>query len=147
MPIAESIGTLADLKDEGKIRHIGVSNVTEQQLQEAERVTAIVSVQNRYNVVDRSSEPILDLCDQEMLVFMPWAPIEETGAVPAVMAAARRRGVSERQVALAWLLTRSPQVLPIPGSSDPDHVEDNVAAASIELTAEEIRAISLAVAV
>ena len=93
VPIAESIGTLADLKDEGKIRHIGVSNVTEQQLQEAERVTAIVSVQNRYNVVDRSSEPILDLCDQEMLVFLPWAPIEETGAVPARhgrRAAARR---------------------------------------------------------
>jgi pyridoxine 4-dehydrogenase len=110
-------------------------------------VTAIVSVQNRYNVVDRSSEPILDVCDQELLVFLPWAPIEETGAVPAVMAAARRRGVSEGQVALAWLLARSTQVLPIPGSSNPDHVEENVAAASIELTAEEIRAITLAVAV
>jgi pyridoxine 4-dehydrogenase len=147
VPIAESIGTLADLKDEGKIRHIGVSNFTEEQLREAERVTVIVSVQNRYNVVDRSSEPILDVCDQELLVFLPWAPIEETGAVPAVMAAARRRGVSEGQVALAWLLARSTQVLPIPGSSNPDHVEENVAAASIELTAEEIRAITLAVAV
>ena len=147
VPIAESIGALADLKDEGKIRHIGVSNFTEEQLREAERVTAIVSVQNRYNVVDRSSEPILDVCDQEMLVFLPWAPIEDTGAVPAIMAAARRRGVSERQVALAWLLTRSTQVLPIPGSSNPDHVEEDVAAASIELTAEEVRAITLVVAV
>ena len=147
VPIAESIGALAELKAEGKIRHIGVSNVTEEQLRRPSESTAIVSVQNRYNVVDRSSEPILDVCDQEMLVFLPWAPIEETGAVPALMAAARRRGVSERQVALAWLLTRSPQVLPIPGSSNPAHVEENVAAASIELTAEEIRAITLAVAV
>jgi aryl-alcohol dehydrogenase-like predicted oxidoreductase len=145
VPIGESIGALAELKDEGKIRHIGVSNVTEQQFREAERVAAIVSVQNRYNVVDRSSEPMLDLCDQEMLVFIPWAPIEQTGTTPALMAAARRRGVTERQVALAWLLTRSPQVLPIPGSGDPEHVEQNIAAATIELTAEEIRAITLAV--
>ena len=144
VPIAESVGALAELKDEGKIRHIGVSNVTEQQFREAERVTAIVSVQNRYNVVDRSSEPMLDLCDQEMLVFIPWAPIEQTGTIPALMAAARRRGVTERQVALAWLLTRSPQVLPIPGSGDPEHVEQNIAAAAIDLAAEEIRAITLA---
>ena len=144
VPIAESVGALAELKDEGKIRHIGVSNVTEQQFREAERVTAIVSVQNRYNVTDRSSEPMLDLCDQEMLVFIPWAPIEQTGTVPALMAAARRRGVTERQVALAWLLTRSPQVLPIPGSGDPEHVEQNIAAATIELAAEETRAITLA---
>jgi aryl-alcohol dehydrogenase-like predicted oxidoreductase len=144
VPIAESIGALAELKDEGKIRHIGVSNVTEDQFREAERVAAVVSVQNRYNVADRSSEPMLDLCDLEMVVFIPWAPIEETGTIPALMAAARRRGVTEWQVALAWLLTRSPQVLPIPGSGDPDHVEQNVAAASIELTDEEIRAITLA---
>ena len=143
VPIAESVGALAELKDEGKIRHIGVSNVTEDQFREAERVRAIVSVQNRYNVVDRSSEPMLDLCDLEMVVFIPWAPIEETGTIPALMAAARRRGVTERQVALAWLLTRSPQVLPIPGSGDPEHVEQNVAAAAIELTAGEIRAITL----
>jgi pyridoxine 4-dehydrogenase len=145
VPIAESIGALAELKDEGKIRHIGVSNVTEDQFREAERVTAVVSVQNRYNVVDRSSELILDLCHQEMLVFIPWAPIEETGAIPALLNAARRRGVTERQVALAWLLTRSPQVLPIPGSGSPEHVEQNIAAASIELTPEEIRAINEAV--
>jgi aryl-alcohol dehydrogenase-like predicted oxidoreductase len=79
-----------------------------------------------------------------MLVFLPWAPIEDTGAIP-VLAAARRHRVSERQVALAWLLTRSPQVLPIPGSGDPDHVEQNVAAASIDLGPEEIRAITRAV--
>jgi pyridoxine 4-dehydrogenase len=144
VPIAESIGALAELKDEGKIRHIGVSNVTEDQLREAERVTAIVSVQNRYNVADRSSEPILDLCDQEMLVFLPWAPIAETKTSPALLAAARRHQVTERQVALAWLLTRSPQVLPIPGSGNPEHVEENVAAAGLELTADEIKAITKA---
>ncbi|HJY68493.1 MAG TPA: aldo/keto reductase [Streptosporangiaceae bacterium] len=144
VPIAESIGALAELKDEGKIRHIGVSNVTEDQFREAERVAAVVSVQNRYNVTDRSSEPMLDLCDLEMVLFIPWAPIEETGTIPALMAAARRHGVTERQVALAWLLTRSPQVLPIPGSGSPHHVEQNVAAASLELTDEEIRAITLA---
>ena len=145
VPIAESIGALAELKDEGKIRHIGVSNVTEQQFREAEQVTAIVSVQNRYNVADRSSEPILDLCDQEMLAFLPWAPIEHAETIPALVTAARRRGAAERQVALAWLLTRSPQVLPIPGSGDPEHVEQNIASASIELTTEEIRAITRAV--
>ena len=145
MPVAESIGALAELKDEGKIRHVGVSNVSEDQLRQAERVTAVVSVQNRYNVADRSSEPILDLCDQEMLVFLPWAPIEDTRDIPAVLAAARRHHVSERQVALAWLLTHSPQVLPIPGSGDPDHVEQNVAAASIDLGPEEIKAITRAV--
>src|SRR5260370_32446805 len=145
VPIAESVGALAELKDEGKIRHIGVSNFTEDQLREAERVTAVVSVQNRYNVTDRSSEPMLDLCDLEMLVFLPWSPIEDTGAIPAVLAAARRHRVSGRQAALAWLLTRSQQVLPIPGAGDPEHVEQNAAAASIDLTPEEIRAITLAV--
>ena len=108
-------------------------------------MTAIVSVQNRYNVADRSSEPMLDLRDQKLLVFIPWAPIEQTGAIPALMAAARRRGVTERQVALAWLLARSPQVLPIPGSGDPEHVGQNIAAATIEPTAEEVRAITLVV--
>jgi pyridoxine 4-dehydrogenase len=87
VPIAESIGALAELKDEGKIRHIGVSNVTENRFREAERVAAVVSVQNRYNVADRSSEPMLDLCDLEMVVFIPWAPVEETGTIPALMAA------------------------------------------------------------
>jgi pyridoxine 4-dehydrogenase len=127
-------GALAEqLKDERKIRLVGVSNFTEDQSREAERVTAIASVQNRYNV-DRSSEPMLDVCDLEMVVF-----------IPALMAAAPRCGVTERQIALAWLLTRSPEVLPIPGSGTPEHVEENVAAAGIELTDEEIRAITLAV--
>ena len=144
VPIAESIGALAELKDEGKIRHIGVSNFSEDQLREGMRVAPVVSVQNRYNVVDRSSEAMVDLCEQEMLVFLPWAPIEETGTSPAILSAARRHGVSERQVALAWLLARSPQMLPIPGSGSPEHVEQNIAAASIDLGPDEIKAITSA---
>lgn len=142
VPYAESIGTLAELKDQGKIRHIGVSNVSEEELREAMRITPVVSVQNRYNLADRESDPIIDLCDDETLVFLPWAPIQDSARMAAVLAAAGNHGVSPRQIALAWLLARSPQVLPIPGSGSPDHVAENVAAASIELTAEEQSAIT-----
>ena len=142
VPIAESIGALAELKDEGKIRHIGVSNFSEEQLREAERVTPVVSVQNRYNVADRSSEQMVDICGQEMLVFLPWAPIVESDARIPVLTAARRHGVSPRQIALAWLLARSPQMLPIPGSGSPEHVEDNIRAASLDLEPDEINAIT-----
>jgi aryl-alcohol dehydrogenase-like predicted oxidoreductase len=141
VPIAESIGALAEMKDEGKIRHVGVSNFTEDQLRQAERVTPIVSVQNRYNVTDRSSESMVDLCDQEMLVFLPWAPVQQSEAIRAVQDAARNHGVTPHQIVLAWLLERSPQILPIPGTSSPEHVEENVAAASIELTPDEISAL------
>jgi len=144
VPVAESIGALAELRDEGKIRHIGVSNFSEEQLREAERVTPVVSVQNRYNVADRSSEQMVDLCEQETLVFLPWAPMVESDVSIPLLEAARRRGVSPRQVALAWLLARSRQILPIPGSGDPDHVEQNIAAASLDLTPEEVAAISQA---
>jgi aryl-alcohol dehydrogenase-like predicted oxidoreductase len=144
VPIAESIGALAELKDEGKIRHIGVSNFSEDQLREAERVVPVVSVQNRYNAADRTSEAMVDLCEQEMLVFLPWAPIAEADASQPILDAARRHGVSPHQVALAWLLARSPQILPIPGSGSPDHVEQNVAAASLDLSPEELRAITRA---
>jgi len=144
VPIAESISALAELKDEGKIRHVGVSNFTEEQLREAERVTPVVSVQNRYNAVDRSSESMVDLCDQEMLVFLPWAPVQGTDRSRAVQDAARNHGVSPYQIVLAWLLARSPQILPIPGTSSPVHVEENVEAASIELTADELAAINKA---
>jgi pyridoxine 4-dehydrogenase len=144
VPIAESIGALAELKAEGKIRHVGVSNFSEQQLREAERVTPVVSVQNRYNVADRSSESMVDLCEQEMLVFLPWAPVQEAEASRAVLDAAERHGASPHQVVLAWMLARSPQVLPIPGSGSPAHVEQNVAAAGIELGPDEVTAISKA---
>jgi pyridoxine 4-dehydrogenase len=141
VPVADSIGGLAELRDEGKIRHIGVSNVTEQQLREMQRVTPVVSVQNRYNLGDRSSEAMVDLCDSESIVFLPWAPIQDVGKVPPVLTAARRLGVDPRQVALAWLLGRSAQILPIPGSGSAEHVAANVAAASLELTPDESNAI------
>jgi pyridoxine 4-dehydrogenase len=141
VPYAESIGALAELKNQGKIRHIGVSNVSERQLREAQRITPVVSVQNRYNLADRSSDSLVDLCDQETIVFLPWAPIQDADRMPPVLAAARRHGVTTRQIALAWLLGRSAQILPIPGSGSPDHVAENIAAASIRLTSEEANTI------
>jgi len=144
VPIADSVGAIAELKNAGKIRHIGISNVSEAQLREAEQVTPIVSVQNRYNAGDRLSEPIVDLCEQEQLVFLPWAPIRDTGQASAVSEAASGHGVSERQILLAWLLARSPQILPIPGSGSAEHVEANIAAAAIELSADEVAAITRA---
>jgi pyridoxine 4-dehydrogenase len=142
VPLADSLGALAELKAEGKIRHVGVSNFSPEQVDEAQRIVPVVSVQNRYNVNDRSSEPVLDLCTQESLAFLPWAPIQETEKIAGVLTAAKRLGVSERQVALAWLLARSPQVLPIPGSGSPEHVTDNIAAAGLELTGDEFNAIT-----
>jgi aryl-alcohol dehydrogenase-like predicted oxidoreductase len=141
VPYAESVGALVELKNEGKIRHIGVSNVTESQLREAMRLTPVVSVQNRYNLVDRSSEPVVDVCDTEGIAFLPWAPIQDADDRVPVLTAARRHGVSPRQIALAWMLNRSPQMLPIPGSGSPDHVAQNVAAAAIELASDEWNAI------
>jgi pyridoxine 4-dehydrogenase len=142
VPLAESLGELAALKDEGKIRHIGISNVSEAQLRAAQPVTPIVSVQNRYNAADRKSEAMVDLCEQEQLAFLPWAPIQQADGNPAVAQAAKRHDASPRQIVLAWLLARSPQMLPIPGSGSPEHVEANVAAASIELSADEVAAIT-----
>jgi pyridoxine 4-dehydrogenase len=141
VPLAESIGALVELKQEGKIRHIGVSNFSEDQLRDAQKLTPVVSVQNRYNLNDRSSESMVDLCDSEGIAFLPWAPIQEADELIPVVTASRRLGVSPRQVALAWLLARSPQILPIPGSGSADHVAENVAAASVELTADESNAI------
>ena len=142
VPLEESIGALAELKDQGKIRHIGISNVTEVQLQRAEKITPIVSVQNRYNVVDRASESMVDLCEQEELAFLPWAPIQEADEVDVITYAARNHGYTPRQIVLAWLLARSPQILPIPGSGSPEHVEANIAAAGIKLDQNEVAAIT-----
>src|SRR6266536_2633900 len=118
VPYAESVGALVDLKNEGKIRHI------------LDRCPG----QNRYNLADRSSEPIVDLCDQEAIAFLPWAPIQNANQLTPVLTAARHHGVSTRQIALAWLLARSAQILPIPGSGSPEHVAENIAAASIQLS-------------
>jgi aryl-alcohol dehydrogenase-like predicted oxidoreductase len=142
VPLEESIGALVQLKEEGKIRHIGVSNFSEEQLKTAQQLTPVVSVQNRYNVSDRSSQAVLDVCELEQIAFLPWAPIQQAGDKVAVLSAAERHGVGTRQIVLAWLLARSPQMLPIPGTGSPEHAEANVAAAAIELSAEEVAAIS-----
>ncbi len=142
VPLAESVGAIAELKDEGKIRHVGLSNVTEDQFREAERIVPIVSIQNRFNVSDRQSESMIDLCEQEDMVFLPWAPIQQTDRRVAVAVAAERLGATEYQIVLAWLLAISPAILPIPGTGSPEHAEENVAAAAIELSRDEIEAIS-----
>jgi aryl-alcohol dehydrogenase-like predicted oxidoreductase len=142
VPLEESVGALAQLKDEGKIRHVGLSNVSEEHLRKAERIVPIVSIQNRYNVTDRTSETIVDLCEQEELAFLPWAPISQADEVDVIVRAARNHGVSPRQIVLAWLLARSPQMLPIPGSGSAAHVEENVAAAAIKLDQGEVAAIT-----
>ncbi len=141
VPIAESIGALVELKDQGKIRHIGVSNVTEPELRVAETLTPVVSIQNRFNVKDRSSESLVDLCEQEQMIFLPWAPISDSDNT-AVRDAATAHDASDRQIVLAWMLARSPQILPIPGTGTVEHLESNVAAAAIELTAAEVAAIT-----
>jgi aryl-alcohol dehydrogenase-like predicted oxidoreductase len=138
VPFEDSLGALVMLKEQGKIRHIGLSNVNEEQIRRAQRLTAIVSIQNRYNVDDRGSETLVDLCEQEQMVFLPWAPIQDLTRNTALQDVARRREVSARQVVLAWLLARSPSILPIPGTGSTPHLEHNVAAASIELSPEEV---------
>ena len=142
VPLEDSIGALVEAKAQGKIRHIGVSNFSEEQLRVAQRLTPIVSIQNRYNVDDRKSESLVDLCEQEQIVFLPWAPIQNHESNPAVGAAAAKYGVTPYQIVLAWLLARSPSILPIPGTGSVGHLEQNVAAAGIELTPAEVAAIS-----
>src|SRR5438552_2318833 len=142
VPLAESIGALVLLKDQGKIRHIGVCNVTEPQLRAAQELAAIVSVQNRYNATDQASDSIVDLCEQEDLVFLPWAPMLDLADNEAVQRIAKRHDATPRQVALAWLLARSPAILPIPGTGSVSHLESNVAAAGVELSPQEVAAIT-----
>jgi aryl-alcohol dehydrogenase-like predicted oxidoreductase len=141
VPYEDSVGALVELKDEGKIRHIGVSNVDEAQLRTAQSLTPVVSVQNRYNVGDRNSESMLDLCEQESIAFLPWAPVQDHGDNTALAETAERHGATPTQIVLAWLLARSPSMLPIPGTGSVAHVEENVAAATIRLTPAEVAAL------
>jgi pyridoxine 4-dehydrogenase len=142
VPLADSIGALVQLKEQGKIRHIGVSNVSEPELREAQRLTPIVSIQNRFNVGDRRSESLLDLCEQEQLVFLPWAPIQDAAGNAALRDIAAKHNATTSQVVLAWLLARSPQLLPIPGTGSVAHLQENVAAAALQLEQREVDAIS-----
>jgi aryl-alcohol dehydrogenase-like predicted oxidoreductase len=142
VPLEDSIGALVTLKEQGKIRHIGLSNVTEEQVRRAQRLTPIVSIQNRYNVDDRRSESLVDLCEQEQIVFLPWAPIQNLDTNRTVQKIARRYDATPRQIVLAWLLARSPSILPIPGTGSVSHLDDNVAAAAIELTPAEVASVT-----
>jgi aryl-alcohol dehydrogenase-like predicted oxidoreductase len=142
VPLEDSIGALVTLKEQGKIRHIGLSNVTEEQLRAAQRLTPIVSIQNRYNLGDRRSESLVDLCEQERLVFLPWAPIQDLDDNRVVQEIARQHDASPRQIVLAWLLARSPAILPIPGTATVSHLEDNVAAVAIKLTPAELASLT-----
>lgn len=141
VPFEESVGTLVNMKNEGKIRALGLSNVTEHQLSTALRMTRIASVQNRYNLRDRQSEGVLRECERLGIAFIPWAPIMvgdvDVGGV--VERIAGERGISIRQLALAWLLAHSSQTLPIAGTASVAHLEENVAAAAVHLTTEEVR--------
>jgi aryl-alcohol dehydrogenase-like predicted oxidoreductase len=135
VPLEESIGELARLQAEGKIRHIGVSNVTAPELERARRLVKVVSVQNRYNVADRSSQDVLAVCERDGLAFIPWSPLvqgDRDRASPRRAALedwGRKRGLSIHQAAIAWLLNESPAMLPIPGTSKVPHLESNLAAA------------------
>jgi pyridoxine 4-dehydrogenase len=139
VPLEDSIGMLVRLKDEGKIRHIGVCNVNDDELGQILELTPIVSVQNRYGHGDRSSEAIVDRCEVESLAFLPWAPLgggDVSDTTVERIAAAH--GATSRQVVLAWLLARSPVIVPIPGTSSVAHLEENVAARNLLLTPHEI---------
>ena len=145
VPYEESVGALKDLQDEGKIRNIGVSNVDVEQLEQARGIVEVVSVQNRFNLADRFAEPVLERCQELDIAFIPWFPLAagelaEPGAAAAEIAAAHDAGPG--QIALAWLLRRSPVMVPIPGTSSIEHLEENLAAAEIELSDDEVRRLS-----
>jgi aryl-alcohol dehydrogenase-like predicted oxidoreductase len=138
VPLEDSVGTLAELRNEGKIRLVGLSNVTQEHIERARRIVPIVSVQNRYSFADREWDYVVDYCERNGIAFIPWFPLG-AGRVAgeALNQVARSHQASPHQVALAWLLKRSPIMLPIPGTSSVRHLEENVAAASLHLTDEE----------
>jgi aryl-alcohol dehydrogenase-like predicted oxidoreductase len=147
VPYEESVGAIRELQDEGKIRHAGVSNVSVDQLEQARGIVDVVSVQNRFNLVDRGSEPVLERCEELGLCFFPWFPLAagdlaKPGGTAAEIADAHSAGTG--QIALAWLLRRSPAIVPIPGTSSVSHLEENVAALDIELADEEFERLSAA---
>jgi pyridoxine 4-dehydrogenase len=142
VPVEESLGALKKMQDAGKIRHVGLSEVTTKEIEQSKKVLPIVSVQNQYNIADRKSEDVLAYCEKEKLGFIPWAPIgggRSSLAKPGnpLEAEAKSHSASAVQLALAWLLQRSPVMLPIPGTSSLAHLEENMASAKIQLTAEE----------
>jgi aryl-alcohol dehydrogenase-like predicted oxidoreductase len=147
VPLEESLGEIARLQHEGKIRHVGVSNFTSGELARARRVVNVVSVQNRYNVSDRTSDAVLATCERDGIAFIPWSPLSQSPREPREGPRARlavwaeAQGASFAQAAIAWLLARSPAMLPIPGTSSLAHLEGNVAAASLVLPADDLATI------
>jgi aryl-alcohol dehydrogenase-like predicted oxidoreductase len=143
VPFAESIGALAELQREGKIRHLGVSNVSVRELNAARRIAPIVSVQNEYNLGERSSDDVLAACEKAQIAFIPWYPLGAGRALTNAKAkrVAKQLGATPAQVALAWLLARSPAMLPIPGTASIAHLEENVAAAGLKLPREALAAL------
>ena len=147
VPVEDSLGTILELQAEGKVRHIGVSEVTVDELHQCQALTPIATVQNRYNLVDREWEDVLDVCTAEGIGFIPWFPLAMGDLAKehsALVDAAERLGAAPSQVALAWLLGHSPVVLPIPGTGSVAHVEENIAAAGLELTDDERAALDAA---
>ena len=145
VPFEDSVGALKELQDEGKIRHIGISNVSVEQLDQAREVADVVSVQNRYNLTDRDSEQVLEACERRGIAFVPWFPLAtgrlaEPGGVLDELA--RAHDATPAQIALAWLLARSRVMLPIPGTSSVEHLEENLAATRIELSPSEVEEIA-----
>jgi len=148
VPAEDQVGELKKLQDEGKVRHIGLSEVSVEQLVEARKIATIATVQNLFNLANRDAEPLLDYCESNDIGFIPWFPLA-TGALSQedgpLAAAAKEHEATPSQLALAWLLKRSPVMLPIPGTSSVAHLESNTAAAGIELTDDEFEALAAAV--
>jgi aryl-alcohol dehydrogenase-like predicted oxidoreductase len=145
VPLEDSIGALAELQAAGKIRHIGVSNFSVSELKRAQKIAPIVSVQNMYNMSDRKSDPVLDRCAAEGLAFLPYFPLAAGNLSRGgshIDAIAKRHHATSSQVALAWLLKRSPVMLPIPGTSSVAHLEENVAAAKVQLSDDDFRSLA-----
>jgi aryl-alcohol dehydrogenase-like predicted oxidoreductase len=147
VPYEESVGAIKELQDEGKIRNVGVSNVSLEQLEQARGIVEVVSVQNRFNLTDRAAEPVLERCEELGIGFIPWFPLAAGDlAKPGgpVAEIADIHDASPGQIALAWLLRRSPVMIPIPGTSSIEHLEENLAAADIELGDEEVERLDAA---
>jgi pyridoxine 4-dehydrogenase len=142
VPAEDQLGTLKDLQAQGKIKHIGLSEVSVRQIQHARTIVPIVSVQNRYSVTDRGSEDVLEYCEKEKMGFIPWFPLgagRVSGPESPISRIAARLKVTPSQLALAWLLARSPVMLPIPGTSKVKHLEENVAAVEIKIDANRVQ--------
>lgn len=144
VPLEESVGALAELREQGKVRHVGICNVGVEQLERARAIVPIVSVQNRYSLSERGSDEVVDFCEREGLPFLPWFPLDagDLGARDALESVAAAHDATPYQVALAWLLRRSRTMLPIPGTSSLSHLEENVAAAGLELSDGELAELS-----